>query len=228
MSDRDFSTNHVSPIVILRSVRKQTGGFDILAWHFAQTHSTRSKHKQDCNDFEGSGSKLTHLVCKFADHKVFWLYLQIYIILKLDLLNAPPLPTNDLAFEAFALVGIEPTNTKTFHEIFSRNSKSYDDEKVEGMFQINDIDVFRGYESGRSAHDAVWEHARREAVENGHSEDPIGFIGFMNPECPGGSVMPIRISSQARECARLAPPFEIRKAIIGTYTKPFNADGCLE
>ena len=95
------------------------------------------------------------------------------------------------------------------HEIFSRNSKSYDDEKAEGMFQINDIDVFRGYESGRSAYDAIWEHARREAVENGHSEDPIqvGFIGFMNPKCPGGSVMPIRISSQAREFAKLAPPF---------------------
>ena len=181
-------------------------------------------HKQTCQPSASEGISLTYIVNKFSENPMFWLYLQAYLILTLDLIRNP-LPPDTPSFEAWVLVGIEPPDVKTFFEIFSGANKA--DDYPEGMMQINDIVVFREL-TDRPIYKALWEKGRRQATANGFASDLIGVVVFYNEDSPDGIISSIQISSEARAIVQDAEPFTMTGSLHGTYTKPFTPMVCLE
>lgn len=138
-------------------------------------------------------------------------HLQVCLIFELDLLQNPLV---HLPFVARVHVGIEPSDIKTFVEIYMgiHTNPNSGDRKVEGMFQINAITSQkpRTLRILTPLQMEMWRRTREDVTVAGFSSDPVGLVEFVRlggPTNMNTLAVPLQIGSIAQAIARQAAPF---------------------
>ena len=193
---------------------------------------SRPEHKEICSPRAKNDPDMKKLCQILMANLLLRRYIEVLIILKLELLRKPD---TEQSFRAQIIIGFEPTSIVDFFSLF-KPSVVIDANPLEGMLQIHQIlpeDVdFGGFSKTAAFPQSELEKRRIDSCLSGLGALPFGFIQFIHGSGEKITVtcMDMLIQKESMDLARQANELEIPVDFEAetTVKKPLSEWTCIE